>query len=124
DNREGAAPAEPLGAPRASSRAVHAVASWKAHKKARVPTPTQTPAIIASSAHFSVLTSSAVCSVYQRVSSASFGGIGSAASAPEGVCSGPSPVIRHPSRLFNRTVFRRRLLAASPHCRVRLCQRF
>src|SRR5262249_15706795 len=39
-------------------------------RKTRVPRPTQTPAAAPSTAHFNVLISSAVCSVYQRLSSA------------------------------------------------------
>ena len=42
----------------------------RAQRKTRVPRPTQTPAMAPSIAHLSVLMSSAVCSVYQRVSSA------------------------------------------------------
>src|SRR3954466_6265220 len=41
-----------------------------AHRNTRVPRPTQTPAAAPSSAHLSVLISSAVCSVYHRLSSA------------------------------------------------------
>ena len=42
----------------------------RAQRNTRVPRPTQTPAMAPSIAHLSVLMSSAVCSVYQRVSSA------------------------------------------------------
>src|SRR4029079_18118833 len=42
-------------------------------RKTRVPRPTQTPALAPSRAHFNVLISSAVCSVYQRLSSARVG---------------------------------------------------
>ena len=44
-----------------------------AQRNTRVPRPTQTPAMAPSIAHLSVLMSSAVCSVYQRVSSESRG---------------------------------------------------
>ena len=47
------------------------------HRKARVASPTHTPATPPSSAHLVVLMRRAVCSVYQRASSARCGGSGS-----------------------------------------------
>src|SRR3954447_24600044 len=47
-------------------------------RNSRVPKPTHNPAHAPSTAHFSVLMRSAVCSVYQRLSSARRGGSGSA----------------------------------------------
>src|SRR5580700_3446017 len=54
--------------PFVSARA-HSPDRSSAHRKTRVPRPTQTPAAAPSNAHFRVLISRAVCSVYQRLSS-------------------------------------------------------
>ena len=56
------------------TRFTHVPDAASDHRNARVPKPTQRPAAAPSNAHFSVLMTSAVCSVYQRVSSASLGG--------------------------------------------------
>src|SRR5262245_3549452 len=48
----------------------HSAERASAHRNTRVPRPTQIPATAPSIAHLNVLISSAVCSVYQRVSSA------------------------------------------------------
>ncbi len=56
------------------SRPAAAPAHASAARNPRVPSPTQTPAPAPSKAHLEVLMSSAVCSAYQRFSSASRGG--------------------------------------------------
>src|SRR5579871_6531153 len=60
-----------------SRRLERLVLAASAHRNARVPNPTLRPATTPRIAHLSVLINSAVCSVYQRLSSASFGGSGS-----------------------------------------------
>src|SRR5580704_17915697 len=65
------------------------------HRKPRVPRPTHTPAPAPSTAHLSVLMTSAVCSVYQRLSSERRGDSSPGAElrsrlrscrTPEGIC--------------------------------------
>ena len=66
------------------TRFTHVPDAASAHRNARVPKPTQRPAAAPRNVHFSVLMRSAVCSVYQRVSSASRGGGASPGRSKEG----------------------------------------
>src|SRR5215471_931944 len=67
-------------------RRIASVAAARTQRNAFVPRPTQTPAAAPRTAHLSVLTRSAACSAYQRLSSASRGVVsGSGSGGSSGV---------------------------------------